>query len=58
MHHLFEDSDGMLKRSYSTRRVPGADLSLVLPLPKSPKVGDVLLTVGVAAQRRLSRVRP
>lgn len=44
MHHLFEDSDGMLKRSYSTRRVPGADLSLVLPLPKSPKVGDVLLT--------------
>ncbi len=44
MQYLLDDANGLVKRSYSIRRVPGDDLVRVLPLPEFPQVGDVLLT--------------
>lgn len=43
MQRLAEDTKQLIKHSYVLRRIPGADLVHVLPLPESPGAGEVLL---------------
>ncbi len=43
LQRLDENSKELIKHAYALRRVPGADLVHVLPLPESPGAGEVLL---------------